>query len=466
MNKKTNKTRRGFLKKAAVGSMAAIGMPLIGKAKERTEFIPMPTFKKNYSPNDTIRVGCIGMGIMGYNNVRTTVQIPGVELAAVCDLYDGRLTSSKENFGDHIKVTKNWKEIIDDKSIDAVIIATSDHWHIPMGIAAVNAGKAVYCEKPMVHKIEEGQAMLKAEKKNNAVFQVGSQRVSSILYHKAKEIYERGDIGQLILVETWNDRQSSNGAWQYAIPTDASPKTIDWEGFLGSAPKREFDKVRFFHWRNYQDYGTGVAGDLFVHLFSGMHLVLSSNGPERIFATGGLRYWDDGRDVPDVMIGCCDYPETSTHPAFNVQIRVNFVDGKGGGSMQRFVGTDGVMEVGWSTITVKRKKLISTPSYGGWDSFGTFSKQQQKDYEKWYKENYGNVMPQVIEPSDLVYRTPEGYSDNYHHHMNFYDSIRNGTKVIEDVAYGLRAAGPSLAMNTSYFGKKPINWDPNKMMVV
>ena len=183
----------------------------------------------------------------------------------------------------------------------------------------------------MVHKLEEGAEVIATQKKTGKVMQIGSQRVSSIVTEKTREIYESGVIGELVLVETWNDRQGGNGAWQYSIPTDANARTVDWDKFIGDAPKVAYDPVRFFRWRNYQDYGTGIAGDLFVHLFSGLHTVISSKGPNRIYATGGLRYWKDGRDVPDIITGLYDYPATDKHPAFTLQMRVNFVDGGGGG---------------------------------------------------------------------------------------------------------------------------------------
>ncbi len=135
-------------------------------------------------------------------------------------------------------------------------------------IDAMNKGKHVYCEKPMVHKLEEGAAVIATQKKTGKVFQVGSQGVSSIVTEKAREIVASKMIGDLVLVETWNDPQGGSGAWQYSIPRDAHAGTIDWENFLGDAPKVPYDATRFFRWRNYQDYGTGIAGDLFVHLFS------------------------------------------------------------------------------------------------------------------------------------------------------------------------------------------------------
>ena len=147
------------------------------------------------------------------------------------------------------------------------------------------------------------------------------------------------------MVEAWWDRNSAIGAWQYSIPPDATPENIDWDRFLGRAPKVPFEPVRLFRWRNYRDYGTGVAGDLFVHLFSGMHFVTGAIGPTRVYATGGLRFWKDGRDVPDVLLGLYDYPATEAHPAFNLALRVNFVNGAGETSGFRFVGSEGIMTI-------------------------------------------------------------------------------------------------------------------------
>src|SRR5579872_3963645 len=179
-----------------------------------------------------------------------------------------------------------------------------------------------------------------------AILQVGSQRVSSIVYKKAKELLASGAIGDLNMVEAWWDRNSAIGAWEYSIPPDASTQTIDWDRFQGRAPHVPFDPKRVFRWRCYRDYGTGVAGDLFVHLFSGMHFVTGAIGPTRVYSTGGLRFWKDGRDVPDVLLGLYDYPKTEKHPAFNLSLHVNFVDGAGESSGFRFVGTEGIMSIG------------------------------------------------------------------------------------------------------------------------
>jgi len=464
---KNNTTkRRSFIKKLTGGMLAAGSIPaILAKANDNPHILQAPSYRQKYAANDNIRFAIIGMGIMGFNNCRTATQVPGTELAAVCDLYDGRLEHAKEVYGKDIMTTKNYQEILDRDDIDAVFIATTDHWHDHMTKAALKAGKHVYCEKPMVHHIDEGLSVIEAEKASDKVLQVGSQRVSSIMYAKAKELFEQQIIGKLVMVETYMDRQSAIGAWQYSIPTDASPKTVDWDAYLGDAPKVPYDDNRFFRWRNYQDYGTGIAGDLFVHLFSGLHTVTSALGPERIFATGGLRYWKDGRDVPDLMLGLYDYPETENHPAFNLQMRVNFIDGNGGGSLLKLVGTEGVLEIkNNAIITVTRNPMPENPGYGGWDSYSTFTKAQQEAYKKWYEENYP-PKPKMKEPETLTYQTPEGYSDHFAHVSNFFEAVRHDKKVVEDGSFGLRAAAPALATNMSYFESKPVFWDPKSMKV-
>ncbi len=382
----------------------------------------------------------------------------GSEIVAVADVYQGRLERAKERWGAGIFTTRQYKEILAKKDIDAVIVATPDHWHAQIAIEAMEAGKDVYVEKPMVQKVEDGLRVAEVAKRTGRILQVGSQRVSSIVYQKAQDLYRAGAIGELNLVEAWWDRNSAIGAWQYSIPTDASPETVSWEQFLGSAPKRAFEPVRLFRWRNYQDYGTGVAGDLFVHLFSGMHFITGAMGPKRVFATGGLRFWKDGRDVPDVMLGLYDYEKSAAHPAFNLALRVNFVNGAGETSGFRFVGSEGILAVG-NGVTVSKQPREAEPGY----TIDTFPKGQQEAYLKQYREKYPTQKPTAdgIRPvGEERYLPPPRYNDHLDHHINFLAAVRSRKPVVEDAMFGIRAAGPALLSNQSVFEAKPYFWDP------
>jgi predicted dehydrogenase len=353
----------------------------------------------------------IGTGIIGFYNIHSAKTVPGVELAAVCDLYDGRLTRAKEVFGQDIVTTRDYREVLARDDIDVVLVATPDHWHDIICIDAMKAGKAVYCEKPMVQEVAEGHRVIEAEKRYDAKFQVGSQGVSSIVMKKAQDLYRAGEIGDLILVEAAYDRHSSLGAWQYSIPPDASPETVDFDTFLGDTQKVPFDPIRFFRWRNYQAYGTGIAGDLFVHLFSWLHWVISSDGPTKVYGSGGLRYWKDGRDVPDVLTCVVDYPEAATHAPFNMQIRVNFVSGGGGEASLKLVGSEGTMKFAGNSLTLARSPFPTKPGYGGYDSLATFPKDVRDEFVKQYHLEHYDVPPNINEPSEITYSPPEGYDD-------------------------------------------------------
>ena len=178
-----------------------------------------------YSPNDHLQIALIGCGGMGQGDAHLATSISGVKLIAACDCYDGRLEHMKEVYGADTFATRDYREIVDRKDIDAVIIATPDHWHSRISVACLGAGKNVYCEKPMVHAIDEGKSVIDAQQKSGKVFQVGSQYRSSLMYQKAHELYKSGAIGQLNTVEAWLDRNTAMCAWQYTIPQDASTKT-------------------------------------------------------------------------------------------------------------------------------------------------------------------------------------------------------------------------------------------------
>lgn len=417
------------------------------------------------SANDNIQVACIGFGIMGQGDCRTVVTVPGAKLVAVSDVYDGRLRKAKEVYGKDTFTTRDYREVLAKKEIDAVIVATPDHWHSKIAIDAMNAGKDVYCQKPMVQRIDEGKSVIDAEKKTRRILQVGSQRVSSILYAKARDIIRQGAIGKVYMVESWLDRNSSLGAWQYTVPPDAAPETIDWDRFLGRAPKRPFEPIRLFRWRNYQDYGTGIGGDLFVHLFSGIHFVMDSFGPSKIATFGGLHYWKDGRDVPDLLMGMYDYPETKSHAPFHLSLRCNFEAGTAGPDGQgfRFIGTDGVLNLNvGSGFTVSKRPREIEPG----NTAETFDKANAEKILGSYREKYPRQQisaDSLRGNNDEKYMLPQGYTEQYAHHENFINAIRKRTPVVEDASFGFRAAAPALLSNISYFENKLCIWDPESM---
>ena len=239
--------------------------------------------------------------------------------------------------------------------------------------------------------------------------------------------------------------------------------TIDWDRFQGRAPKVPFDPKRIFRWRNYQDYGTGVAGDLFVHLFSGMHYVTGAIGPTRVYATGGLRFWNDGRDVPDVMLGLYDYPKTDKHPAFNLALRVNFVNGAGETSGFRFVGSEGILTIG-SGVSIAKQPRESEPGY----TLDTFAKATREQFLEQYRKEHPQppaTADAMLPQDEEEYLPPPDYSDHLDHHRNFWTAVRTRKPVVEDAVFGFRAAGPAVLSNISYFEHRIVEWDPASMSV-
>lgn len=466
MKNDSSNARRRFLRQIGATTLVTAVSPFATFASQQKAEERILQYNRPFSANDTIRIGVIGYGVQGHFDLNTALRVPGVELVAICDLYSGRLVHAQEQFGKELFITKNYMDILDRDDIDAVLICTTDVWHSRITLDAIAKGKHIYLEKPMVHKIEQGYSLMDAAKKSNKVLQVGSQRVSSVGYAKAKELLADGAIGKLNMVNAAWDRQSSIGAWQYTIPADANPETTSWDTYVEITEKMEFDAKKFFWWRAYKEFGTGVAGDLYIHLLSGTHFITNSKGPENIYSTGQFSYWNDGRNMPDVMSGVMQYPDSNEHPAFQLNLQVNFISGTGGNEVIQLVGSEGVILINGSDITLKHSKMPEAPGFGGYDSVFTFSKEMQDkmrmDYDaKWTEEQ------KIRHPKgDIVFKAPEGYSDHLDHFTNFFDSVRTGKKVVEDAEFGFRAAAPALACNESYFNKKIMHWNPKEMKLL
>ncbi|GAB3541629.1 Gfo/Idh/MocA family protein [Spirosoma fluminis] len=455
-------SRRKFIKGISAAS-ALVATQSIARPFGFPAYIPN---LKKIAPNDKIRFATIGMGIQGNYDTRAALRNPDVELVAVSDLYEGRLKTAQTAFGKdkELFATRDYREILARPDIDAVLIVVPDHWHDHITIAALKAGKNVYCEKPMVQHINEGKPVIDAWKKSGKTMQVGSQRISSASFQEAKRLVQAGEIGNINYIESNNDRFNSIGAWNYSVAPDASPQTIDWDRFLGDAPKRPFDPKRFFRWRNYKDYGTGVAGDLFVHLITGVHYVTNSLGPTRIFSSGNLAYWKDGRDVPDVMTSIMDYPKTDQHEAFQMVLRVNFANAGKISDVTRIIGNEGQIEFSENNLILTKKKLAKAPGYGNYDSFFTFTPDVQQEFVRQYDAQYPPETRTAEPVKEVRFEAPKDDDAHAKHFGDFFKNVREGSQgTIEDPVFGFRAAAPVLACNESYFENKVVLWDPVTM---
>jgi predicted dehydrogenase len=411
------------------------------------------------APSDTIRFASIGTGIRGCEHLEASLEVPGIQCVAVCDLYDSRHLAAQEAVKNpNVPATRDYRTILDRKDVDTVLIATMDHNHRQIFEDACSAGKDIYCEKPMSHTVEDGFAMMAAAQKSKRMVAIGSQRVSSVLYAKAKEIYDSGKLGEVFSINAYWDRNSPSGAWVYPIPPDANDKNIDWNAFLGGAPKVPFDAKRFFRWRCFTDYGEGLGGDLFVHLLSGIQFVAGINEPaQRAMSSGGLFRFRDGREFPDLIETLYDYPNC------RVTLRCNL--NNNGGEFIGFYGTKGTMIIKDATLTYKPEDTRPEPE--GYSIFGWPKSLRDQYLQKWHEEHpEPEALKWKIDQTSESYVNPPGYSDTVDHQANFYHAVRTRKAVVENEVFGNNAAIGCHLANFSYFNKSVAVWDPAAKKIV
>ncbi|MEO5818696.1 MAG: Gfo/Idh/MocA family oxidoreductase [Gemmatimonadaceae bacterium] len=399
--------------------------------------------------SDRVRFGIIGVGMQGSGLLGEAIRIPEVECAAACDLYDGRHVLAREIVRPDLPVTRRYKELLDNKDIDCIIAAVPDHWHRQIVIDTVSAGKDIYCEKPMSHSGADGVAMVDAAKTSGRIVQIGSQRVSSQVCAKAKELIAKGTLGDLMLIEGWMGRNDPNGAWQYPPPPDLSPQNLDWDTWQGDVrPKRAFDPLLFARWRAWKEYGTGVAGDLLVHLISGMMFMLDINeAPKQAMAVGGIRHWKDGRNMPDVHAVSYYYGDLPVYMRLNSATEMP--------ELYRFQGSKGLLEVTANSITFAPQSGKDTsPSY----YTGSFPRAMRQAYaKKWHEENDARVRAEAMSES-LTFRGPD-YDDLTPHLTTFFNAVKSRKPVVEDAVFGHHAALACHMANESYFRRNAVTWD-------
>ena len=441
-------SRRAFLQStaAAAGASLVPGSILLDS---------QPSFAlQASSANDRIRFGIVGVGMEGSNVLGTAVALPGTECVAAADLYDGRHTLAREIVGKPIKTTRRYQELLDDKSIDAILVAVPDHWHKQVVVDALAAGKDVYCEKPMSHTPADGLEMVAAAKKTDRIVQIGAQRTSSVLCAKVKELIASGAIGDLNLIEATMGRNDPTGAWEYPPPPDLSPENLDWNTWLGTAPKKPFDPYTFARWRCWREYGTGVAGDLLVHLISGMMFSLGINEvPASASAFGGIYRWKDGRNMPDVHAVMFEYMGIPVYMRLSLDCEM--------AEVTRFQGSKGLIELREFSVTHSPQAGVDlSPSY--YD--GSFPRKCAK---RTARNGTRSTIPSReknrIRPRPLGTATITTTCVPM-----FGSSLRPCARrqpVVQDAVFGHHAALACHLANESYFRKSPVYWDDSSQSI-
>jgi predicted dehydrogenase len=337
-------SRRGFVGAVGAGSAAAM-MVTQGRA--------------GTGPNDTIRLGIIGAGSRGNQLLDTYFKEKDAEIVAVCDVDDKHTGETaervKKTYGKDPKTSREYREMLDDKSIDAIIIATPDHWHAIPTIHAVQAGKDVYVEKPIAHNVVEGRAMIKAARKYDKIVAVGTQQRSSNHFQKAVEVVKSGKLGDIFWVQTWNyENISPVGMGRYS--DTSAPQGVDYDRWLGPAPQRAFNPNRFhllFRW--YFDYAGGMMSDWGVHLNDIVLWALGAKAPKTVSATGGIFTTDDDRDTPDTLQVIYEFPGVVLNYSMRKGNGLKF-NGKEYGIL--FCGTDGSLVLDRSGFEVIPDKVV------------------------------------------------------------------------------------------------------------
>jgi predicted dehydrogenase len=430
-------TRRKFLQ-STTGLLAANTILLEASAA------PQET-----APSDRVRFGIVGIGMQGTNLLNNAISIPGAECVAAADLYDGRHLHAREIAGNpNLPVTRNYIELLNRKDIDCIIAAVPDFHHKHVVVNTCNAGKDIYCEKPMTHTAEEGFDMASVAKENNRIVQIGSQRVSGVVFGKARELYSSGAIGDVSMVELSLGRNDPTGAWQYPPPLDLSPENLSWDAWLYKAPKIPFNPERFARWRCWKEYGTGVGGDLMVHLITGMLYTLGWNeAPRSASALGGIVRWRDGRNMPDLHTVLFDY--------HGVPVYVRLTLGTETPETTRIMGPKGVLTVTGSEVRFSPQLGIErSPSYYS----SSFPSKMHAQYVAQWHAAHDAGLPHSAVPEDTVY-LGNGEDEGVLHMRNFFQSVKSRKPVLEDAVFGNHAALACHMANESYFRKSPVTLD-------
>jgi predicted dehydrogenase len=319
MSERTPLTRRSFLKtSAATAAGAALAAPALGAQ----------------GANERINIGLIGTGGRCRHLMQALARIPNVRITALCDVYEPHLDAARKLADPKAFTTRDYRALLARKDIQGVLIATPDHWHVPMTVAACAAGKDVYVEKPLTHDLGEGRAVIEAQNKHKRVVQVGTQQRSMPQFQRARELIQARRLGSVHKVHlTWNrntDRVRRG-------PQNVDPKRLDWQAFLGNAPKQPFDEYRFRNWRWFWDFGNGILGDLMVHFIDVVHWYFDLDHPLRATTIGDNYISRKVWETPDTVQTLLVYPNE-----MQVYFEGTFCNARNG-AMLEFMGTEATL---------------------------------------------------------------------------------------------------------------------------
>jgi predicted dehydrogenase len=442
--------RRDFIKQSAVTGAGA-GLTLGGRGQAQASAF---NYDRTDSPNERINIGFIGVGARAQQVMGDILGLPGFEVVAFCDAYQGRIARATERSGGRAKVYRDHRELLAAPGIDAVYIGTPDHLHKVHAIAALEAGKDVYIEKPLTYTVDDGLEIIAAVKKSGRILQVGSQNISTPVQIKAREIIKSGRLGQITMIRSSTNRNTPGGAWIYPIPPDANEQTVNWQMFSGDSQKHGFSLERFFRWRCYRDYSGGIATDLFVHTMTTIHFIMGAQAPDCVVATGDLYRWKDSRDVPDTLNALLQYPE-----GFTVNLSATFNNQSASERNIEILGTKGTLSIG-RDLTMTPEEPIDDNSWivESWPRaleaayYKTPKIRETEEPEKWD--------PKVIQTAESWRGL--GRNSTALHFEQFQKAVKEGKQPPEDVFAGHRAAAVAHMINASAYQKKPVYWDRSR----
>ena len=436
-------SRREFLARSAAGTVAAATL-----SRSPVVFTAPPD-----SPNDRLQLGIIGVGARVQSGLMEAAQaVPGVEIVGVCDAYKGRVQRAIARTNGRAKDYGEWKALLADPSIDAVIVGTPDHWHRIHVVEALRAGKHVYVEKPMTLTIDDGAPMIAAAKASGRVLQVGSQGMSSKTEETARDLIRGGKLGKVTMIRATYNRNTKSGAWLYPIPPDANEQTVDWAAFLGPAPKRPFSLERFFRWRAYWDYSGGIATDLFVHLLTSIHFVMDAKMPARVTAMGENYLHKDTHEVPDTINAVLEYPE-----GFVVNLSSTFNNESSAESGFEVLGNEASLSFRDDQMVLKPENGIEGNRWvvSSWPE--ALEKAYYDDPRMKAEERPDTWPPRMRKQSES--QSEIGQDATFVHMARFFDSVRQHKPAVEDGVMGHHAAAAAHMVNLSLRQRRPLDWN-------